>query len=895
MKTKVYSYCTVIIAVLLAVACSVKKDRALNRGYHALTSKYNILFHGNEGYNEALASLKQGYFDDYWEILPIERIDIKVDPEKEFKKGPSLESKQGSLLDNIALDNKSLGNGNDEAGGSGFQLAESKAVKAIQKHSMYIRGREKNSQMDEAYLLLGKTRYYDGRFIPALEAFNYILYKYPDSDKIDESKVWREKTNLRLRYYDLAVKNMKELIRDKKTIMKKQVASDAYATLAQGYIHLAQLDSAATSLKKAVELTKNKEEYARYTYILGQLYSRLGKKEEANATFQEVINLNRRSPRGYVIHAHAEQFLTKGITAKDSVTFLRQYRKLMNDRENREYLDVLNRQVGVYYEMIGNNKKALEYLKTAVKKGGKDEQLKAKNFISIAEIYFNTAGYAISGQYFDSALAILPPKAKETFRISKRRESLRDVVEYEATAKKNDSILRVLAMSTVDRQSYYQKYVDELRKEDFRKLQKNLKGKGKDADFFNMPNFGDAINQAFAGPDYSTLGGKKTFYFYSTQASSFGKVEFKKRWGNRPLVDDWRWKSNNNAVANLDTEAEVKAKDKEAKDKIDKTGLDKDPRYDIATYMGKLPTDSIVIAKLKDDRDFAYFQLGAIYSERFKKYERGADRLESLLTFNPAERLVLPAMYKLYKIYLEIDAVKANKVKERIIANYPDSRYAKLMQNLALNEYDVQSPETYYSSVYKSYQEGEYMRALNQVDMALVNIDNEEYVSKFELLKANILGRIEGVSKYKEALNFLALTYSATPEGKEANRLLETVIPALEGKEYGKGDGKDWKAIVVVPYTTIQDAQEIRKCMESYASHNKGIGIKFSIDFYSKEKVLLVLHGFKSEEGAKGALSKCNAGELVVLPMQTDDYIVLQIKKDLEDYLKKSKGVIEVQ
>jgi tetratricopeptide (TPR) repeat protein len=879
-------------AVLLTVACSVKKDRALNRGYHALTSKYNILFHGNEGYNEALLSLKQGYFDDYWEILPVERIDIKVDPEKEFKKGPSLESKQGSLLDNVSLDNKSLGGG-DESGGSGFQLAESKAVKAIQKHSMYIRGREKNSQMDEAYLLLGKTRYYDGRFIPALEAFNYILYKYPDSDKIDESKVWREKTNLRLRYYDLAVGNLKDLLKEKKNVMKKQVASDAYATLAQGYINLSHLDSAATALKKACELTKNKEEYARYTYILGQLYSRLDKKEEAGAHFQKVIDLNRKAPRGYVIHAHAEQFLAKGVSAKDSIAFLKQYKKLMNDRENREYLDVLNRQVGIYYEAIGNNEKALSYLKTATKKAGKDEQLKAKNFISIAEIYFNTAGYAVAGQYFDSALAILPEKAKETFRIAKRRESLRDVVEYEATAKKNDSILQVVAMSETDRKMYYQKYVDELRKEDFRKLQKNLKGKGKDADFFNMPNFGDAISQAIGGPDYSTLGGKKTFYFYSTQASSYGKLEFKKRWGNRVLADDWRWNSTNNIAVNNQNNSEVATNGKnanEVKDKIGKEGSDIDPRYDINVYLGKLPTDSIVLKKLKEDRDFAYFQLGAIYSERFKKYERGANRLESLLTFDPADRLILPAMYKLYKIYLEIDPVKADKVRGQIIANYPDSRYAKLMQNIALNEFDEQSPETYYSSVYKSYKDGEYIRALNQVDMALVNIDNEEYVSKFELLKANILGRIEGVAKYKEALNFLALTYSATPEGKEANRLLQETIPTLEAKQFGKGDGKEWKAVVVLPYDMVQEAQDVRKCMESYAKLNQNIGVKFSVDFYSKDKLMLVLHGFKSQDTAKSAVEKCKGNELTVLSIQTEDYAVLQIKKNLEEYLNTIKN-----
>jgi hypothetical protein len=59
----------------------------------------------------------------------------------------------------------------EKAKNADFELAETKATKAIQKHSMNIDGRERNFQIDEAYLLLGKARYYDQRFIPALDAF----------------------------------------------------------------------------------------------------------------------------------------------------------------------------------------------------------------------------------------------------------------------------------------------------------------------------------------------------------------------------------------------------------------------------------------------------------------------------------------------------------------------------------------------------------------------------------------------------------------------------------------------------------------------------------------------------------------------------------------------------
>ena len=66
--------------------------------------------------------------------------------------------------------------------------------------------------MDEAYLLLGKSRYYDQRFIPSLEAFNYILYKYPTSQYINHVKIWKEKINIRLGQSETAIVNLKELI-----------------------------------------------------------------------------------------------------------------------------------------------------------------------------------------------------------------------------------------------------------------------------------------------------------------------------------------------------------------------------------------------------------------------------------------------------------------------------------------------------------------------------------------------------------------------------------------------------------------------------------------------------------------------------------------------------------
>ena len=160
MKSTIIKYSLVIGFLFFLIACSVKKDKFVNRNFHAVTTKYNVLYNGSIALEKGLEELKQTYKDNFWEVLPVERTS---DAEEAILPGQTK--------------NKN------------FERAEEKAVKAIQKHAMNIAGTEKNPQMDEAYLLLAKSRYYENRFIPSLESLNYILYKYPLSDRIDRKSV----------------------------------------------------------------------------------------------------------------------------------------------------------------------------------------------------------------------------------------------------------------------------------------------------------------------------------------------------------------------------------------------------------------------------------------------------------------------------------------------------------------------------------------------------------------------------------------------------------------------------------------------------------------------------------------------------------------------------------
>jgi hypothetical protein len=357
LKNNTIKYIIFTGLLIFLIACSTKRNTWLSRNSHALSTKDNILYNGEIALDKGVEEVKQQNIDNFWETLPVERMQIS---------------------------DKSMMPG--QTRNANFEKAETKATKAIQKHSMNIGGSEKNPQMDEAYLMLGKARYYDQRFIPALDAFNYVLNKSPNSDKIYIVKIWREKTNMRLDNDALAVNNLRKLLKEIK--FKDQVFADANATLAQAFINLQEKDSAIAKLKIANEFTKSNEEVSRYTYILGQLYEQLGYKDSAYASYQAVIDMRRRAAKSYVIHAHARQAAQFDYEKGDTTAFLKKYKDLLEDRENRPHLDVIHHQLAIFREKTNNGELAKKEYNLSLKKKTGDTYLSASNYRNRDYIYF---------------------------------------------------------------------------------------------------------------------------------------------------------------------------------------------------------------------------------------------------------------------------------------------------------------------------------------------------------------------------------------------------------------------------------------------------------------------------------------------------------------------------
>lgn len=857
MKTNTLKYLLYIGLFLFLIACSTKKNTFLSRNSHALSTEFNILYNGQLALDKGIEDVKLQNKDNFWELLPIERMQITED--------------------------KMLPGDNRNAN---FQRAEEKATKAIQKHSMYIQGSEKNPQMDEAHLLLGKSRYYEQRFVPALEAFNYVLYKYPKSDKIYEVKIWREKTNMRLENDAIAVNNLTKLLKEIK--FKDQIFADANAALAQAFLNLEQKDSAVAKIKLATEFTKSNEEKARYRFILGQLYESLGYKDSAFAKYQEVIDMNRKAARQYVIQAHAKQAGQFDYAKGDTIAFLKKFNDLIEDRENRPYLDVLHHQVALFYDKNQNIPQAKKHYNISLKKKGTDTYLAASNYRNLADIYFDSAKYATAGKYFDSTLVNLKPRTREFNLIKKKRENLDDVIKYEGIAQTNDSIISLYKMSNEERVAYFEKYIEKIKKEEAAAMKLAEKeAQIKENQERNSGNVaeGDGKKSAEASKS-NTKGNQSSFYFYNPTTVAFGQKEFQKKWGKVTLQDNWRNSAATGSLKGKENESKEEELAEETKD-IVKT----EERFTPDFYIKQVPTDAVLIDSLSKERNFAYYQLGIIYKEKFKEYQLSADKLEQLLKNNPEERLVLPSMYHLYKVYEVIDKSKAEAMKSRIISLYPESRYAQILANPSsqLAE-EGGSPKSVYENLYERYLNHEYKTVLAEINGAIDRFTGDEIVPKLELLKANLIGKLSGLEEYRKALNFVALNYPNSEEGKRAERMISVDLPKLQTLQLSSLDSKNWKILYATKDFEDKSTKILREKIAKFIKERGLEKLNVSLDIYTMTDNFVVIHGLNSRDLADGITAilkdyKDYKVQETPIIISAENYTIVQIKKNIDEFL----------
>ena len=770
-----------ITVMLLLWGCSTQKNKMLNRGYHSLNTKYNVLFNGKEAFKVGESILEQAHDDNFFEILEVEPIALN-----------------GERMDKTTIV-------------PGFGRAEEKAVKAIQKHSMNINGIQRNNKIDEAYLLLGKARYFDRRFFPAMEAFNFLLENYADSKTYVEGRIWREKTNIRLRNNELAIKNLRSLARS--ITPKSKFHSPANATLSQAFINTQQLDSACYYIKNAARSANNNYDKGRYYFLTGQLYENLKKPDSALWAFEQVVWLKRKTSRKYWINAQIKRLQIRSI--RDSLDPIEAYEKLAKEYENYVFDHWINRAIGIHYFQQKTDSLGEHYLCQSLGSENLDMPTKKANYRDLADFNFMGGKYVVAGAYLDSLLNILPEETLAKRRIQRERDNLNGVIKYEKIVHTTDSLLYLTSLDKDAQMEYFEKFIKEKEAKALAKVKTEEKGI---FPFFGKPSQANA------------------FYFYNPKLVVQGQQKFLSTWGDRPNIDNWAIASGISSIRQQSDRVETQ--DQEQSEDF----FVEEPE----NYVNALPKTIVEIDSIKKLNQNAYLQLGMIYKESFKNNALAKERLEHLIGLNPLAETAASALYHLYKIHELAMSEKATEYFNRIVLDYPDSPYANILSNPeTFKQSDLQTPETVYENLLKIYNNADFDEFSEKAESFHVLLSGTPVQPKFDLLMANFEGRLKGRLAWTTALQKISSKYPESPEALRAEEMIEQI----KLKESVKKEQKIYLNYKWVFTFNVKDTLTLKKTKKELEEALKEIPYSrwfLSEDRFDEKEIYLVLHGIRS-------------------------------------------------
>ena len=765
---------SIVLPLLWVVVfgCSTQKNNFINREYHTLNTKFNVVFNGKEALSIGKAILYQNLEEDFLNILPVEPILLAGEDQEKKASIPS------------------------------FSIAEEKAVKAIQKHSMNIEGEQRNRQIQQAYLLLGKARYYDRRFLPALEAFNFLLEGFGSQDAFYEGKLWREKTNLRLKNDALALKNLKPYANQ--IPFGEKLYPEYNATIAQAYINLKEEDSARVYIARAALAEKKKVNKARYRYIEAQLLERAHLIDSAQIAYQSIVKWKRKAPRIFWMQAKLQSIRLRAKI--DSISPLPTLDRLGKLFENQPYLHLIHQQEARYLLSIGKDSLALKQYGKSLKSDYTDPATQRANYRELADYNFSQGNYVKTGAYLDSIVAQIPEEGRFKKTVQREREGLDDVIKLEKTIRTTDSILQITAMSKEEQRNFFQAEIDQKRAKELAAVAQEKKG------IFN-------------------LGGKtaNNFYFYNERLLVGGKQEFLSTWGNRPNVDNWN-RLGTSQLLNETFAPQVKGEEKEEVFFVETAVF----------FMEQVPTSKFVIDSLDLVRKQAYLDVGIIYKEKFANKALALERLEKVLTLSPKARQEEAALYHCFKLHEKESPKQAEEYKKRLLSNFPNSAFAQILvdpDNFSLAE--NQTPSSIYAKLYEAFADQDYQWVLDEGEKLKVFVSGSSLAPKVALLQANAKGRLFGEEKYKEALEEFLKQYPNANEATAVKTRLSRIQKKVQ-EEHKRNPVKSYKWIFAIAKqegtNTLVD--DIKNALKNDPNSNW----KISRDVYDKTTDFIVVH-----------------------------------------------------
>lgn len=864
MKNTRWTNWLVVLAVIFLMvafsACSLKKNTAASRNYTAFITRYNIYFNGDTHYKETLAEMERAYEDDYSQMVFMHPVEAKSDPKAPQPTGNfdrSIEKAQKAIqLRSIKKrPAKKSGKANDPA------------YKAWMKRDEY------NPFLHNAWLMMGRGQYYNGDFLGAASTFFYISKHFkwlPNT--VTEANLWQARSYCGL---DWLFEAETILNRIKPEELTNKTLKGLYNhTYADWCIRSGEYEKSIPYLKEAIRYAKGSQK-TRLNFLLGQVYSRLGRKAEAYEAFKKAGSASS-APYRTKFNARIKQ--SEVYTGENIEPEVKALKRMTRYDRNAEYLDQVYYAIGNLYLSRGDTLRAIENYKLAAEKSKRNGIDKAISQITLGQLYYARHEYDLAQPCFAEALPLLPDNYPDYPLLKRRSDVLDELAVYSQNVTLQDSLLRLSAMSEDERLNVINKIIEDLKK----KEKEEAEAAAREEYLAEQAAKGNTLNASNA-PQTFTLNSDDSWYFYNAATRNAGKTDFQKRWGSRKLEDDWRRRNKSSFDMNEfgsnddDDDDEKDEGSQEGKEETPETPEEKeakehenDPHFP-EYYLKQIPSTDEERMVSNDVIQEGLYNMGVILKDKLEDFPAAESEFGRLLSRYPDNVYRLDTYYNLYLMYMRQGReADAERYRQLIINDFADSKYGQAMRNPRyldnLKAMDSQQ-EGMYERAYEAYLADRNTNVHNAYNEMLAKFPMSKLMPKFMFLHALAYVTEKKPEEFQATLKSLLELYPETDITPLASSYLKQLARGRELQSSGSNmRGMLWDLRLTNDSTLTGDPDAPAQ-FELNPDNEQYLVLLFPTDTVSSNQLLfdIARHNFTSFVVKDFDLEQMNFGRLGLL------------------------------
>lgn len=693
---KLYILIAVVALVALLASCSTEKNTSRSRWWHSFNARYNTYYNGSVAYIDASLEKENGNKDNFTEMIPMYTVGNKK---------------------------------SRELGKANYDKAIEKCEKAIKLHSItkrpewtksrrkterdieWLSRKEYNPFLWKAWMLMGRSQFFQGAFDEAASTFSYMCRLYATQPAIyGRARAWLAKSYIEQDWLYDAEDVIRNMQRDS---IHWRAQKEWDFTYADYYIHTGDYDKAIPYLKKSIDHEMRKKQKARLCFLLGQLYAATGKNAEAYKAFKSVV---RKNPP-YELEFNARIAMTEVMGASQAKKMVGKLKRMAASDKNKDYLDQVYYAIGNIYLAQKDAMNAISNYEKGNKKATRSGIEKGVLLLKLGDLYWQQEKFSDAQRCYGEAIGLLDKDRKDYEQLSARSKVLDELMPYTDAIHLQDSLQALAKMSEKDRNAAIDRVIAELKRQE--KEQKRLEDE-KNAQQTMQRNgaMGNRNNTNRNNTAQTQQNNRQNavWYFYNAMAVQQGKQAFEKLWGKRENTDNWQ-RVNKTVVGNLNGDADMELTE-EQKDSIAKAELAQDSLEQLKDsaqndphkreyYLAQIPFTSDQVATSNLTIMDGLYNSGVIFKDKLDNLDLSKKQFTRLETQYPDFEQKADMYYHLFLLYSRLGQhnVAAGYV-EKLKAEYPENQWTILLTDPYFKEnaqFGVHIEDSLYAATYDAF------------------------------------------------------------------------------------------------------------------------------------------------------------------------------------------------